>query len=122
MCADFVAEAVGALGVRGDDVAPTRGVVANMAALSDSLITPEEGQNPEAGLYIFYKKYDDGVTGHTGIVLFDEDGNASILHNGSNGAGSENVNERTRGSSDFNTWFTNDTKYDVEYKRINREE
>lgn len=58
-----------------------------------------------------------------GIVYFDKEGNATVLHNGSAGKGQvPKVNVYKRDSRDFDTWFVGETKYRVLYKKIDMEE
>jgi hypothetical protein len=83
----------------------TTNVVKAMELLGKELITPGTGYNPTPGVYVFYKKYDTGGGGHTGIIYFDEERKANILHNGGNLDKTENVNLWPRDDRDFNSWF-----------------
>ena len=85
--------------------------------LTNELIKANDGENPSEGLYVFYHLYDDGENGHTGFVYFDVEGNATILHNG--GGKTKNVNEYIRDNRDFATWFLDNKKNPVYYKKIN---
>ena len=62
---------------------------------------------------------DDNNTLVTGIINFDSQGNATILHNGSDGKGGMDVNERTRSGTQgsFDTWFP-EYNNPVKYKMI----
>ena len=65
-----------------------------------------------------YYLYADGNSGHTGFIHFDHDGNATILHNGSNCVDAKLVNEYVRDNRDFATWFQEKNPGPVYYKRI----
>ena len=110
VCTTFVAQALDISGYDSNEYLPGGQLVsASVKILGDKLITPSEGKNPSEGTYVFYHVDDDNIHGHTGIIHFDKQGNASILHNGSDGSGTKKqyVNERTRGASSgsFDTWF-----------------
>lgn len=124
VCTTFVAEALNITGYDSNDFLPGgQRVVDSVKILKDKLIEPAPGTNPPEGTYIFYHIDNNNTSGHTGIIYFDKKGNATILHNGSDGKGKgakhQNVNERTRYTPDksFDTWFS-DTNNPVLYKKI----
>ena len=120
VCTTFVEEALNKAGYDSKDYLPGgQRVVDSVTILEDKLITPESGKNPSEGTYVFYHVNNDNTTGHTGIIHFDKNGNATILHNGSDGKEHENVNERTRPASkgSFDSWFRQ-TNNPVKYKQI----
>ena len=115
VCTTFLSDCLSLLAASQKDYLPGGQKVIDSIALLEDLIN-SNGKNPKKGLYIFYFDYGDG-TGHTGFVEFDEEGDAEILHNGSDGNGNQCVNIRTRDSRDFYTWF-NDDKGKLYYKEI----
>ena len=118
VCTTFVEEVIDILNIDKEEYLPGGQLVVNNIAQIDDL-KESNGTNPSAGTYVFYYDYGDG-TGHTGFVMFDEEGNTQILHNGSNGSGipgTECVNLRTRDSRDFETWFDNPNG-ELYYKRL----
>ena len=120
VCTTFVQEVLEKSGYNSSEFLPGgQRVIDSVNILDDKLITPESGKNPEEGTYVFYHIDDDNVSGHTGIIHFDSKGNATILHNGSDGNNGSNVNERTRSSlqGSFDTWFPENNN-PVKYKRI----
>ena len=116
VCSSFVNEALSLLSISENQYLPGgQKVVDSIAKLGD--LIESNGKNPSEGTYIFYYDYGDG-TGHTGFVRFDKDGNADILHNGSDGKGNNCVNLRSRDSRDFSSWFGDNGEGKLYYKKL----
>ena len=122
VCTNFLKDTINLIGLSMKEYFPgPDNRVSNSVKLFNEkdYLKPEKGQNPGVGVYVFYKVYDNGIDGHAGVVYFDVEGNASILHNGLAKGGNEKVNIYERNNSDFNTFFPEDQrKNDVIYKQI----
>jgi hypothetical protein len=119
VCTDFAQEILKLIGKSLEIYLPSLSVKESINKLENYLFTTPVGENPSAGAYIFYKQYNDG-TGHTGFVIFDLDGKATILHNGSSPNGIKGVNKWNRDlDTDFDLWFgLEETKNRVKYQPI----
>jgi hypothetical protein len=117
VCTSFVEDMLYIMGLNQKEYLPGGQLVKDSIARLMDTIKPEAGINPSPGTYVFYKLYDNGIEGHTGIVSFNTYGSATILHNGSDGNQNLNVNIRIY-NKDFNEWFRDDKKYPVIYKQI----
>jgi hypothetical protein len=118
VCTSFVEDMLYIMGLNKTEYLPGGLAVKNSIGKLERTIQPEAGKNPDPGTYIFYKLYDDGKSGHTGIVSFDNDGKPTMLHNGRNeDKTSENVNIRNDVDI-FDDWFRKDKKNPVIYKLI----
>ncbi len=116
VCTTFVSDVLDLISTsKGDYLPGGQKVIDSILKIDDKF--ESNGTNPSEGTYIFYFDYGDG-TGHTGFVNFDKEGNATILHNGSDGNGNSCVNVRTRDSRDFKTWFTNNNSGTLYYKKL----
>ena len=121
VCTSFAQEALTLSGLNANEFLPGGQRVKDSMSLlqNDSLyFTPDKGSNPEEGTYVFYYLYADGNSGHTGFIHFDDEGNATILHNGSNCVDAKLVNEYVCDNRDFATWFQEKNPGSVYYKPI----
>jgi hypothetical protein len=121
VCSDFLRDTVNLLKLSIEKYLPGGQLVSNSIKLFDKkdYILPSAGSNPASGVYVFYKLYKNDYNGHVGIVYFDGNNKAHVLHNGAVKNSSEmKVNIYDSDSTNFNEFFRFDQKNPIIYKQI----
>lgn len=121
ICTTFGKDVVNLLGLDEKQYYPSGNLVKdNLEELikNDSVFELGKTDKLDAGVYVFYKVYDNDYNGHTGFIYIDKEQNQTILHNGYNPSGVDSVNEFSRGNSNFNKFFKTNPKNPVYLKQI----
>ncbi|MDR2601124.1 MAG: hypothetical protein LBC53_01525 [Spirochaetaceae bacterium] len=120
LCTHFVEDMLTTMGVNSKEYISSLKASDAKNGIS-GVITPEYGETPAPGLYVFYKEYENKSegSGHVGFVLYGDDGSMKVLHNGGKlNKVQEVIKERKENEAKYNldTYWYNKEKSPMSYK------